>query len=158
MGNCAGGANDRELKLSKIDTEKYQKFWKQFGNVLKEGPAEDFGNKEQIAGLLRFASTRGEGSAKTVSLQDYLARKAEDQEAIYYICAETYETASRSPHLEVFRDQDVEVLLLFDRIDEWLEQGYYTFRDGFIRLHRGVRYGSRSNPRFVGKGTTADSQ
>lgn len=100
--------------------EDYQAFWDEFGEVLKEGAGEDFANRETLAKLLRFASTSGDGASKSVSLDTYLERKVEGQDKIYYICAETYETASRSPHLEVFRDKGVEVLLLFDRIDEWL--------------------------------------
>jgi molecular chaperone HtpG len=106
--------------MAKKAPEDYQAFWDEFGEVLKEGAGEDFANREALAKLLRFATTKGEGAAKSVSLDTYLERKAEDQDAIYYICGETFETASRSPHLEVFKDRDVEVLLMFDRIDEWL--------------------------------------
>ncbi len=120
------------------EPEDYQAFWDEFGEVLKEGAGEDFANRETLAGLLRFATTKGDGSVKSVSLKDYLERKAEDQEAIYYICGETYETASRSPHLEVFKDKDVEVLLMFDRIDEWLMSTLTEF-DGvpFVDVMRG---------------------
>ena len=107
-------------KMSKDDTEKYQTFWKQFGNVLKEGPAEDFGNKEQIAGLLRFATSKSEGEDQTVSLDDYIGRMQEKQENIYYITADNHAAALHSPHLEIFRKKDVEVLLLSDKVDEWL--------------------------------------
>ena len=112
--------------LTMLDTmagkepDDYQAFWDEFGEVLKEGAGEDFSNREALTKLLRFATTKGEGATKHVSLDTYLERKAEDQEAIYYICAETYETANRSPHLEVFKERDVEVLLMFDRVDEWL--------------------------------------
>ena len=112
--------------LTMLDTmagkepDDYQAFWDEFGEVLKEGAGEDFSNREALTKLLRFATTKGEGATKHVSLDTYLERKAEDQESIYYICAETYETANRSPHLEVFKERDVEVLLMFDRVDEWL--------------------------------------
>jgi molecular chaperone HtpG len=106
--------------MAKGDAEKYQKFWDQFGKALKEGPAEDFGNKEKIAGLFRFATTKSEGEAQTVSLDDYIERMQEKQEKIYYITADTYAAARHSPHLEVFKQKDVEVLLLTDRVDEWL--------------------------------------
>jgi len=107
-------------KMAKDDPEKYQKFWKEFGRVMKEGPAEDFANKERIAGLLRFASTKSEGKEETVSLDQYLERMQEKQEKIYYITADSYAAARHSPHLEVFKTKDVEVLLLTDRVDEWL--------------------------------------
>ncbi|WP_435684442.1 molecular chaperone HtpG [Sedimenticola selenatireducens] len=107
-------------KMAKDDAEKYQKFWKEFGRVMKEGPAEDFANKEKIAGLLRFASTKSEGKEETVSLDQYLERMQEKQEKIYYITADSYAAARHSPHLEVFNTKDVEVLLLTDRVDEWL--------------------------------------
>jgi len=107
-------------KMAKDDPEKYQRFWDQFGQVLKEGPAEDFANKEKIAGLLRFATTKSEGKAQTVSLDQYIERMQEKQEKIYYITADSHAAAKHSPHLEVFRQKDVEVLLLTDRVDEWL--------------------------------------
>lgn len=107
-------------KMAKDDAEKYQKFWKEFGRVMKEGPAEDFANKEKIAGLLRFASTKSEGKEETVSLDQYLERIQEKQEKIYYITADSYAAARHSPHLEVFNTKNVEVLLLTDRVDEWL--------------------------------------
>ncbi len=107
-------------KLAGKEPEKYASFWKAFGNVLKEGVAEDFGNRERIAGLLRFASTRNESDEQTVSLADYVARMKEGQDKIYYITAETPAAARHSPHLEVFRKQGIEVLLLSDRVDEWM--------------------------------------
>ena len=106
--------------LAKNDSEKYAKFWREFGRVLKEGPAEDFANREQIAKLLRFASTRSDTEEQTVSLDDYIGRMKEGQDKIYYITGETFAAAKHSPHLEVFRKQGIEVLLLSDRIDEWL--------------------------------------
>ena len=116
-------------KLAKEDAEKYQQFWKEFGLVLKEGPAEDFGNKETIAKLLRFASTHNDSSEQTVSLEDYVARMKEGQKAIYYITADSYVAAKNSPHLELFNKKGIEVLLLSDRIDEWM-LSYLTEFDG----------------------------
>ena len=107
-------------KLASDDAEKYRDFWKEFGRVLKEGPAEDFANREKIAGLLRFASTKSEGDAQAVSLDQYIERMAEKQDKIYYITADTLSAARNSPHLEVFKKKDIEVLLLTDRVDEWL--------------------------------------
>ena len=124
--------------MAKKDPEQYQAFWKEFGEVLKEGAGEDFANRDAIQKLLRFASTHGGNSDKTASLADYIERKKEDQESIYYICAETYETASRSPHLEIFKDKGVEVLLMFDRIDEWLMSSLSEFEGvPFVDVMRG---------------------
>ncbi len=106
-------------KLSS-DEEQYQTFWDQFGQVLKEGPAEDFNNKEKIAGLLRFATTESEGAKQNQSLAAYIERMQPEQEKIYYVSAENYHTAANSPHLEIFRKKGIEVILLSDRIDEWL--------------------------------------
>ena len=107
--------------MAKKKPEQYQEFWDEFGEVIKEGAGEDFANRESLTKLFRFASTKSDdGAKKSVSLDQYLARKVEDQESIYYLCAETYETASRSPHLEIFKERGVEVVILFDRIDEWL--------------------------------------
>ena len=116
-------------KLAKEDADKYQQFWKEFGLVLKEGPAEDFGNKETIAKLLRFASTHNDSSEQTVSLEDYVARMKEGQKAIYYITADSYVAAKNSTHLELFNKKGIEVLLLSDRIDEWM-LSYLTEFDG----------------------------
>ena len=116
-------------KVAKDDEEKYQSFWQQFGLVLKEGPAEDSSNAETIAKLLRFASTSSEGPAQTVSLEDYVSRMVEGQEKIYYITADSYAAAKSSPHLELFRKKGIEVLLLSDRIDEWM-MSYLTEFDG----------------------------
>nr|WP_184280618.1 molecular chaperone HtpG [Serratia fonticola] len=116
-------------KLAKDDAEAYQKFWQQFGMVLKEGPAEDGSNKETIAKLLRFASTHTDSSAQTVSLEEYVGRMTEGQEKIYYITADSYAAAKSSPHLELFRKKGIEVLLLSDRIDEWM-MSYLTEFDG----------------------------
>ncbi|OGT45236.1 MAG: molecular chaperone HtpG [Gammaproteobacteria bacterium RIFCSPHIGHO2_12_FULL_41_20] len=107
-------------KLANEDAEKYSKFWEQFGNVLKEGPAEDFANREKIAKLLRFSSTHADVMQQTVSLEDYVKRMRPEQKKIYYITAETFNAAKSSPQLEIFRKNNIEVLLLNDRIDEWL--------------------------------------
>ena len=111
---------DMLKKLAKKDPEQYQTFWDGFGQVLKEGPADDFANKEKIAELFRFSSTKGEDEKQSVSLDAYLERAEESQDKIYYLTAENYLTASRSPHLEVFRKKGLEVLLLTDRVDEWM--------------------------------------
>ncbi|AWX13960.1 molecular chaperone HtpG [Mergibacter septicus] len=117
-------------KLAKDeDKTKYQQFWQEFGLVLKEGPAEDPNNKEKIAKLLRFASTHNDSSEQSVSLEDYVARMKEGQKAIYYITADSYIAAKNSPHLEIFNKKGIEVLLLSDRIDEWLIS-YLTEFDG----------------------------
>ena len=116
-------------KLAKDDAEKYLQFWKEFGLVLKEGPAEDFANKETVAKLLRFASTHNDSSEQTVSLEDYISRMKEGQKAIYYITADSYIAAKNSPHLELFNKKGIEVLLLSDRIDEWM-LSYLTEFDG----------------------------
>ena len=116
-------------KLEKDDAEKYLQFWKEFGLVLKEGPAEDFANKETVAKLLRFASTHNNSSEQTVSLEDYISRMKEGQKAIYYITADSYVAAKNSPHLELFNKKGIEVLLLSDRIDEWM-LSYLTEFDG----------------------------
>lgn len=116
-------------KVAKDDETQYQQFWQQFGLVLKEGPAEDSSNKDTIAKLLRFASASSEGSAQTVSLEDYVSRMIEGQNKIYYITADSYAAAKSSPHLELFRKKGIEVLLLSDRIDEWM-MSYLTEFDG----------------------------
>ena len=125
-------------KLAKDKPEQYATFWKEFGQVLKEGPAEDFSNREKIASLLRFASTGGEGDAQSVALADYVGRMAEGQDTVYYLTGESYTQVRNSPHLEVFRKKGIEVLLLTDRIDEWL-MGYLTEFDGkrFVDIARG---------------------
>jgi molecular chaperone HtpG len=116
-------------KLAKDDAEKYQTFWKEFGLVLKEGPAEDSANQEAIAKLLRFASTHNDSAEQNVSLEAYVGRMVEGQEKIYYITADSYAAAKSSPHLELFRKKGIEVLLLSDRIDEWM-MSYLTEFDG----------------------------
>jgi len=107
-------------KIAKNDAEKYLAFWSEFGNALKEGPAEDFANKEKISGLMRFSSTHTDSEAQTVSLADYVSRMQEKQDKIYYITADSYKAATSSPHLEIFRKKGIEVLLMADRVDEWL--------------------------------------
>ena len=111
---------DMLAKLAKNAPEDYATFWREFGQVLKEGPAEDYANREKIAGLLRFATTHKETEEQTESLDDYLSRVPEGQDRIYYVVAENFATARRSPHLEVFRKRGIEVLLLWDRVDDWL--------------------------------------
>ncbi len=125
-------------KLAKDKPEDYRTFWKAFGQVLKEGPAEDFANREKIAGLLRFASTSDAGGEQSVALADYLGRLKEGQDKIYYLTGESYAQVKNSPHLEVFRKKGIEVLLLTDRIDEWL-MSYLPEFDGksFVDVARG---------------------
>ena len=102
------------------DEEKYQVFWDEFGQVLKEGPAEDFGNREKVAGLLRFATTESASATQNQSLKAYIERMKPEQDKVYYVAAENYHMAANSPHLEIFRKKGLEVILLHDRIDEWL--------------------------------------
>jgi len=125
-------------KLAKQEPEQYKGFWKAFGQVLKEGPAEDFANRERIAGLLRFASTRDDSGDQGVALADYVGRMQEGQDKIYYLTGESHTQVKSSPHLEIFRKKGIEVLLLTDRIDEWL-MGYLTDFDGksFVDVARG---------------------
>ena len=112
---------DMLAKLAKKKSgDDYATFWKEFGQVLKEGPAEDFGNKEKIAKLLRFSTTHTDKPEQDQSLEDYLARMQEKQDKIYYVVAENFDTARHSPHLEIFRKKGLEVLLLSDRVDDWL--------------------------------------
>ena len=105
--------------LSKLEGDDYATFWDEFGQVLKEGVAEDFTNREAVMKLLRFTSTADDGSAQRVSLEDYVDRMGEEQKSIYYLVADSLAAARQSPHLEVFRQRNIEVLLLSDRIDEW---------------------------------------
>ncbi len=114
-------------KFGKKDPEAYQEFWKEFGQVLKEGPAEDNANRERILKLMRFASTQTGNSDETVSLEDYLGRMQEGQDKIYYLVADSYNAAKNSPHLEIFRKKGIEVLLLTDRIDEWMMSHIFDF-------------------------------
>ncbi|MBX2857423.1 MAG: molecular chaperone HtpG [Cellvibrionaceae bacterium] len=116
-------------KLKKKDTAQYAGFWKEFGQVLKEGPAEDYANREKIAGLLLFSSSHSDTETPDQGLADYVARMKEGQEKIYYVVAENFNTAKNSPHLEVFRKKGIEVLLLHDRVDDWL-MGHLMEFDG----------------------------
>jgi len=118
---------DMLTKLAKDEPEQYKTFWKEFGNVLKEGPAEDYSNREKIAKLLRFASTHTGTQDQDQSLDDYIGRMKEGQDKIYYIAAESFEGAIHSPHLEVFRKKGIEVLVMYDRIDEWLMGHLYEY-------------------------------
>lgn len=131
--NLKGALTKRALsmleKLAKDDAEQYQSFWQAFGLVLKEGPGEDPANGEAVAKLLRFASTHGDSPAQTVALEEYVGRMVEGQEKIYYITADSYAAAKSSPHLELLRKKGIEVLLLSDRIDEWM-MSYLTEFDG----------------------------
>jgi molecular chaperone HtpG len=131
-------ALDMLAKLATDKPEVYTGFWKQFGQVLKEGPAEDYGNREKVAGLLRFASTHDGSGEQSVSLADYVGRMIEGQDKIYYLTGESHTQVKDSPHLEVFRKKGIEVLLLTDRIDEWL-MGYLTDFEGksFVDVARG---------------------
>ncbi|MEJ2465036.1 MAG: molecular chaperone HtpG [Candidatus Thiodiazotropha sp.] len=114
-------------KMAEEDKENYQTFWDQFGKVMKEGPAEDYANKERIAGLLRFVSTHNETDEQNVSLADYVSRMQEGQEKIYYITADSPAAARYSPHLELLKKKGIEVLLLSDRVDEWLVTSLLDF-------------------------------
>jgi molecular chaperone HtpG len=120
-----GLANSEEA----ADKENYAQFWQAFGAVLKEGVGEDVANKDKIAGLLRFASTHGDGDKQVVSLADYIGRMKEGQEKIYYVTADTFNAAKNSPHLEIFKKKGIEVLLLSDRVDEWVV-GHLTEFEG----------------------------
>jgi len=111
---------DMLQKMANKDSAQYQRFWDAFGQVLKEGPAEDYANREKIAKLLRFSTSHSNAPEQTVALADYIERMPEGQEAIWYVAGETHNTAKNSPHLEVFRKKGIEVLLLSDRVDEWL--------------------------------------
>ncbi|MEE9331896.1 MAG: molecular chaperone HtpG, partial [Methylophilaceae bacterium] len=106
--------------LAKNKPEEYATFWTEFGRVMKEGPGEDFANKDKIAGLLRFSSTHADDDTQNVSFTDYIGRMKDDQEAIYYITADSFAAAQHSPHLEIFRKKGIEVLLMSDKVDEWL--------------------------------------
>jgi molecular chaperone HtpG len=122
-------ALDMLEKLRNSDRETYNAFWEQFGQVLKEGPAEDYGNQEKIAGLLQFSTTASESDSQDQGLRDYVSRMSDEQEKIYYLVAESLNAARNSPHLEIFRKKGVEVILMYDRIDEWL-MGYLQEFDG----------------------------
>ncbi|MFV0486754.1 MAG: molecular chaperone HtpG [Vibrio fluvialis] len=116
-------------RMASNDEEKYLSFWKEFGLVLKEGPAEDFANREKVSGLLRFASTHSDAAEQNVGLNAYVERMKEGQDKIYYLTADSYAAAKNSPHLEQFKAKGIEVILMYDRIDEWL-MNYLTEFDG----------------------------
>ncbi len=116
-------------KMSKNKPEDYATFWKEFGMVIKEGVVEDFANKDKISNLLRFTSTSADSSDQTISLKDYIGRMKEGQKNIYYVTADTYAAAKGSPHLEIFKQKDIEVLLLTDRVDEWLVANFGDFEE-----------------------------
>ena len=120
---------DMLIKLAKNDKDGYQGLWQEFGQVLKEGPGEDFSNKEKVAKLLRFATTSAGGEGQTQSLEDYVGKMKEGQNKIYYISGESYNAVVNSPHIEVFRKKGIDVILMTDRIDEWM-MSYLTEFDG----------------------------
>ncbi|TMP77987.1 molecular chaperone HtpG [Pseudoalteromonas phenolica] len=136
------GCTSRVLKMldrmGKNKPEEYQTFWNEFGKVLKEGPAEDIPNKEAIAKLLRFSSTHTDESTENVSLEQYIERMKEGQDKIYYVVADSFEAAKSSPHLEIFRKKGIEVLLMADRVDEWMMSHLTEFNDKqFASITRG---------------------
>lgn len=122
-GACVKKILDRLEEMARDEPDKYKTFWSEFGRVMKEGPVDDFGNRERIAKLLRFSSTHDDSDAQQVSLDDYAGRMKSGQDNIYYITAESFAAAKNSPHLEVFRKKGIEVLLLHDRVDEWMLTG-----------------------------------
>ncbi|HEY9030255.1 MAG TPA: molecular chaperone HtpG [Kangiella sp.] len=125
-------------QLAKKDKEKYQQFWNEFGQVLKEGPGEDFANKEKIASLLRFSSTHNDTKEESVSLDDYIERMKPEQDKIYYIATDSFLAAKNSPHLEIFRKKGIEVLLMHDRIDEWTVSHLQEYKDKqFVSVTQG---------------------
>ena len=125
-------------KMAKKEPEAYSAFWKEFGQVLKEGPAEDYANRERVAKLLRFTSSISSGIEQDQTLEGYVSRMKEGQDKIYYITAETPKAASHSPHLEVFRKKGLEVLLMSDRVDEWLMSNMFEFEGkSFVDISRG---------------------
>lgn len=113
--------------LAKNEPEKYETFWSEFGNVIKEGPIEDHANKDRVAKLLRFSSTFTDNNKQDVTLEDYVSRMKEGQDNIYYVTADSFAAAKNSPHLEIFRKKGIEVLLLSDRVDEWLVSSLSEF-------------------------------
>lgn len=131
-------ALDMLEKMRKKDKEKYNKFWKEFGQALKEGPAEDFANKEKVAKLLQFTTTHSESNAQDQGLEDYVSRMQEGQEKIYYLVADSAKAGRNSPHLEIFKKKGIEVILMSDRIDEWMMSHLHEF-DGkqFQDISRG---------------------
>ncbi len=124
---CTGKVLSLLADMAEKEPEKYAKFWGEFGLVLKEGIGEDFANKDKIAALLRFATTKADSAEQTVSLKDYVARMKDGQDKIYYVTADSFNAAKNSPHLEVFRKKGIEVLLLSDRVDEWVVSNLFEF-------------------------------
>ncbi|MEO0369129.1 MAG: molecular chaperone HtpG, partial [Pseudomonadota bacterium] len=120
---------DELKRIAKDEPDTYQSFWTEFGQVLKEGMVEDAANKDNLTPLMRFASTKSDSDTQDVSLDAYIERMSEDQDAIYYITAETYEAAKGSPHLEMFAKKDIEVLLLSDPVDEWLVNSLFEYNE-----------------------------
>ena len=145
---------DMLAKLATNEPEKYAVFWAQFGAVLKEGPSEDASNQEKIAKLLRFASSTSEGSVPTVSLTDYVERMKEGQDKIYYVTGDSHSVIANSPYLEVFRKHGVEVLLMSDRIDEWM-MGYLNEFDS--KSFQDVARGELDLSKITGEAPAADS-
>ncbi|MGZ4960074.1 MAG: molecular chaperone HtpG [Methylomonas sp.] len=137
IANIKAGAVKKVLgmleDLAENDAEKYQKFWEQFGNVIKEGPIEDYKNKERVGKLLRFSSTHTDDKTQNVSLDDYIGRMKEGQDKIYFVTADSFAAAKNSPHLEIFRKKGIEVLLLTDRIDEWLVSSLTDYNDKHLQ-------------------------
>lgn len=137
IANIKAGAVKKVLglleDLAENDAEKYQKFWEQFGNVIKEGPIEDYKNKERVGKLLRFSSTHTDSNVQNVSLDDYIGRMKEGQDKIYFVTADSFAAAKNSPHLEIFRKKGIEVLLLTDRIDEWLVSSLTDYDDKHLQ-------------------------
>jgi len=130
---CVKRVLDLLDRLARDEPEKFATFYKAFGNTLKEGIAEDAANRERIAKLLRFASTKGEGAAQTVSLDDYIGRMAVGQDIIWYITADSYAAAAGSPQLEAFKAKNIEVLLMFDRVDEWMLNSLHEYEGKKLR-------------------------
>ncbi|HET8940658.1 MAG TPA: molecular chaperone HtpG [Rudaea sp.] len=130
---CTRRVLDLLDRLAKDEPEKFATFWQQFGTTFKEGLAEDFANKERIAKLLRFASTKSDGAAQTVSLDDYIGRMQPDQDAIYFLTADGYAAAKGSPQLEALKARDIEVLLMYDRIDDWMASYLTDYADKKLR-------------------------
>ncbi|MGC6481921.1 MAG: molecular chaperone HtpG [Porticoccaceae bacterium] len=146
---------DMLTKMAKSEPEKYATFWNQFGAVLKEGPSEDNGNREKIAKLFRFASSTSEGTDPTVSLADYIERMKEGQDKIYYVTGDSHSVVANSPYLEVFRKHGIEVLLMSDRIDEWM-MGYLTEFDG--KSFQDVARGDLDLSSIIGDDDNADKK
>ena len=144
---------DMLAKMAKSEPEKYATFWNQFGAVLKEGPSEDNSNREKIAKLFRFASSTSEGTDPTVSLADYIERMKEGQDKIYYVTGDSHSVVANSPYLEVFRKHGIEVLLMSDRIDEWM-MGYLTEFDG--KSFQDVARGDLDLSAIIGEDDEAD--